>query len=124
MKPRRILAIDDVPAFTRMLKLNLESAGGYTVCMLNDGRDAVASARAFKPDLILLDLVMPGTDGETVAAELRSDPATRDIPIIFLSAMSRRSAAAPPAEGTRFLSKPVLRNELMRAIDAAMAESA
>jgi CheY-like chemotaxis protein len=87
---RRIFVIDDEPDFTGMLKLSLESMGYYHVGEENNARDALASARLFDPDLILLDIMMPDLDGSEVASRVRGDPVLRDVPIVFLNRPGRR----------------------------------
>jgi len=84
---KRILVVDDEPSVTRNLKLNLESSGDYDVFAENHAGNALAAARIFRPDLILLDVMMPGMDGGDVAARLRADPLLRDTPVIFLTAL-------------------------------------
>jgi CheY-like chemotaxis protein len=87
MITKRILVVDDDSSVTRNLKLNLESGGGYEVLGENHAANALIAARNFRPDLILLDVIMPGMDGGDVAARLRADPLLRDTPIIFLTAI-------------------------------------
>ena len=87
MNTKRILVVDDEPSVTRNLKLNLESGGGYEVFGENQATNALTAARNVRPDLILLDVMMPGMDGGDVAARLRADPLFRDTPIIFLTAI-------------------------------------
>ena len=84
---KRILVVDDDPAIGRLAKLGLESSGDYGVFTENIGSRAVASARQCRPDLILLDIMMPGMDGSEVAAALHEDPELRHIKIVFLTAL-------------------------------------
>lgn len=86
MRRKRILLVDDEISFARLLKLNLEQTGDYEVRVENWAEDAVAAAREFRPDLVLLDIVMPRLIGGDVAARLRADDSLRAIPIVFLSA--------------------------------------
>lgn len=83
----RILVIDDLPNNLRLLSQML-TLHGYEVRLVPDGRLAVASITAFQPDLILLDIKMPGLDGYEVCQTLKSNPNTKDIPVIFLSALN------------------------------------
>ena len=71
---QRILVVDDEPGLTRMIKLTLEQTGRYEVRTENLGRNTLESAREFKPDLILLDVLMPGMLGSEIAAQLQLDP--------------------------------------------------
>jgi CheY-like chemotaxis protein len=80
----KVLAIDDDPMAIELIEAVLEPAG-YVVIAARRGDEGIALARAERPDLLLLDLVMPEIDGFTVVDELRSDPATAEIPIIVLT---------------------------------------
>jgi CheY-like chemotaxis protein len=117
-KPR-ILIIDDNQGFTRAAKLLLENTGGYSVCEENDATKAHQTAQSFKPDLILLDIAMPQTDGGEVAARIRSDPALRRIPVVFLTALVTKAETKSglQIEGHPFLAKPISFPELIEAID-------
>jgi len=86
MKRRRILIIDDEKGFTAMLKLNLESTGNYEIRIENDSTKAVDTALQFRPDLILLDIIMPNMEGPDVAMELKNHELLQDIPVVFLTA--------------------------------------
>jgi CheY-like chemotaxis protein len=70
---RRILIVDDNPRFSDSARLILQQSGQYGVCEENDAAGAVETARSFRPDLTLLDLIMPGVDGAEVAAQIESD---------------------------------------------------
>ena len=80
-----MLVADDEPPIRLLCQVNLAIAG-MDVLQAADGAEALVVARAEKPDLILLDLMMPNVDGWTVAEELGADEGTRDIPIVFLTA--------------------------------------
>ena len=71
-KPR-ILIVDDNPRFSHSARLILQQSGQYVVCEENDAAGAVETARSLRPDLTLLDLIMPGVDGAEVAAQIESD---------------------------------------------------
>jgi len=121
----RVLVIDDEASFTKMVKLNLEDTGDYAVRTLNESRKAIEVAREFKPHVILLDIVMPEMDGGDVANNLRTRTATKDIPIIFVSAMvSQRESNAGFYEsgGEHFLAKPVTTKCLSGAIEEVLAK--
>jgi CheY-like chemotaxis protein len=121
--PTKILAIDDEPGVTRMIQLNLEQTGQYEVRTVNDGASAVSAARQFRPDLILLDVMMPESDGGDVAARLESDPLLKDIPIVFLTAIVTKKEAGPDGlsiHGRRFIAKPVTAKELIDSIEETL----
>jgi CheY-like chemotaxis protein len=90
MAKKRILVVDDEKSFTNLLKLNLEETGQYDVRVENWAEDAVAAAREFKPDLVLLDIIMPRLPGGNVAALIKNDPALKQTPIVFLTAAVRK----------------------------------
>ena len=83
---RRILVVDDDAMLREVAQTALELVGGWQVSTAQSGAEAQQRALADRPDAILLDVMMPGLDGPATANALRSDPATRDIPIIFLTA--------------------------------------
>ena len=90
MAKKRILLVDDEKSFTNLLKLNLEETGNYEVRVENWAEDACAAAKEFKPDLVLLDIIMPRMPGGNVAAQLKEDPSLKDTPIVFLTAAVRK----------------------------------
>jgi len=90
MPKKRILLVDDEKSLTNLLKLNLEDTGNYEVRVENWAEDALQAAREFKPDLILLDIIMPRMPGGNVAAQIDSDPQLKGTPIVFLTAAVRK----------------------------------
>jgi DNA-binding response OmpR family regulator len=118
---KRILVVDDERDFTNLLKLGLEAHGYYEVQEENEAENVRAAARTFDPDLILLDIMMPDQDGSEVAAALKADAVTRDVPIIFLTALvSEEDAKADGAcssGGNTFLPKHIRLDRLMHCID-------
>jgi CheY-like chemotaxis protein len=88
---RRILIVDDEDDIREVAQVSLELLGHYEVLTASCGRDGVDSARTRQPDAILLDVMMPDLDGPATLAELRADPATRDIPVLFLTARTQAS---------------------------------
>ena len=117
---KRILLVDDEPGFTRMMKLNLEQNGAYEVKIENDGGRVLQTARAFRPDLIFLDVIMPDIDGGQVAANLRSDPTLRNTPIVFLTAVVSRNEVIAHGDyigGQTFLAKPVTVADMLQTIE-------
>ena len=91
---KKVLLVDDEKSFTSLLKLNLEQAGSYEVCMVNWSEDALPAAREFKPDIVLLDIIMPRMPGGNVVAQFANDPEMKDLPIVFLTAAIQRSTVA------------------------------
>jgi two-component system response regulator VicR len=88
MAKKKILVIDDMPNIVTMVKARLE-ASGYEVIAAFDGQQGLASAYADKPDLIILDIVMPAGGGYSVYSKLRMSPKTRSTPVIFLTAKDK-----------------------------------
>lgn len=103
----RILIVDDENSIRLICRLNLGSSG-FATLEAADGESAVAAARSEQPDLILLDVMLPGKDGWHVAEELASRADTREIPILFLSARSDRSDESRGYElgGLGYITKP------------------
>lgn len=118
MKPKHILIVDDEASFTRLVKVNLENHTGHTVTVVNRAHEAFASVRQHPPDLILLDVVMPGLDGGELATRLQADPQLSKVPIVFLTAtVSRAEAqAGKKSGGFPFLAKPVSLRELLACV--------
>ena len=108
MTTKRILVVDDDDDIREIAQTSLEMVGGHEVLTANCGRDGLARAREDRPDAILLDVMMPGLDGPATFERLQADPATRDIPVILLTAKLQASDRARFAElGVRaMLPKP------------------
>jgi len=111
--PPRILVIDDTPANVHVLKLRL-TALGYEVVTAADGQEGLTAARQTRPDLILLDIMMPNVDGIEVCRRLRADPAFPFVPIIMVTAKadSKDVVAGLDAGADEYLPKPVDHNAL------------
>lgn len=82
----KILYIEDDPDIQTVAKMSLEAVGGFTVAVASSGREALDVAPQFKPDMILLDVMMPGMDGPSTMIALRSLPAVGMTPIVFMTA--------------------------------------
>lgn len=112
---KRILVVDDNPSDTQLVKQYLEQTDDYLVLEINVASTALAAAVAFKPHLILLDLLMPGMDGGTIAAGLRVNAELQAVPIVFLTALvTKQEIAAGGGRGGQipFLAKPIILPEL------------
>ncbi|HEY7450339.1 MAG TPA: response regulator [Vicinamibacterales bacterium] len=110
MKRHRILLVDDEVRITRTLALYLVEVGGCDVRIETSGSRALTTAREFRPHLILMDLVMPDSDGATVAADIKSDPVLHATPVVFLSALTSQRDTGQVLnriDGYPFLAKPV-----------------
>ncbi|MES9875474.1 MAG: response regulator [Candidatus Sedimenticola sp. PURPLELP] len=108
-----ILVVDDTAANLKLVSEMLSSQG-YKVRPANSGELALTTISVKQPDLVLLDVRMPGMDGYEVCSRLRSDPATSDLPIIFLSALDEAEGRSKGFEvgGSDFITKPVVQDEL------------
>jgi DNA-binding response OmpR family regulator len=120
--PARILAVDDSPTVLEMITAILES-GGYDVLTAVDGAEALETARAERPDLILLDVMLPKLDGYRVCRLLKFDQHYRDIPIIMLTAKVEDQAMATGIRtgADQYLTKPVDPETLLAAIAAELS---
>jgi two-component system phosphate regulon response regulator PhoB len=112
-----ILIVEDDPKSLTLTK-DLLTISGYDTIQATDGQQGVAAARAKKPDLILMDLMMPKMDGYAAANMLKTDAATKNIPIIMLTAvgyeLNKRLATKVGADG--YVTKPFTHRELLDAI--------
>jgi CheY-like chemotaxis protein len=120
MKKKKVLIIDDEPAFTNIVKLTLEGKKRYEIGVENDPRMAISTARKFWPDLIILDVVMPELDGGEVHTQLMADPILKRIPVIFLTAIVRQKEVDEHKGmigGSFYIAKPVSAEGLISAIE-------
>ncbi len=110
----RILVVDDNPDNIDVM-LNLLKPEGYNMAVATRGEKALKVAEHFQPDLILLDVVMPGMDGFTICKKLKGRSATREIPIIFVTAKSETEAIVKGfrSGGQDYISKPFRREEVL-----------
>ena len=120
MGSKTILIIDDEEPIRELLKLTLQSAGFDSILEASDGEDGLALAARYLPDLILLDLMLPGMDGLSVCRRLKASPDTRMIPIIMLTAKSDESDIVVGLEmgANDYITKPFSRKVLTARIRA------
>lgn len=116
---KKILVVDDDIHATTLFK-TLFTAKGFEALVVNDSEIAVDVAKSEKPDLIILDLMMPAPNGFVVCRELRADPKFSDIPIVIFTAMGDNESkeAALEAGADEFLTKPFRVEDLMQRIRA------
>ncbi len=116
-----ILICEDEPSLRELMRIALD--GDYAFAEVGDGLEAAELVRELKPDLVLLDLMLPGQSGLEVLKQMREEPGLRKTPVIVVSAFSgeaeRRDAAAAGAD--RFLSKPFDPNELTATAEELLA---
>ena len=122
---RTVLVVEDDPPLRRMIGMFLRAAG-YRVCAAEDGPSGLALTRDERPDLVLLDLMMPGLDGWEVLRRIKGDARTAAIPVLVLTA----SVDPPLTEralrlgATRVLAKPIDSRVLVEHVDAVLGQSA
>jgi DNA-binding response OmpR family regulator len=120
---KKILVIDDEKDFGFFIEQNLELTGLYNVVVVNDPRDGVKAAVRQKPDLIILDVIMPGMSGFDVLAELKENRATTSIPVIMLTAVDNDEAKEKALSfyNEDYIVKPVAISELKEKIGAVLS---
>lgn len=120
--PAKILIVDDTPANLRLLKRIL-SEQGYTVHAANSGETALQFLESTLPDIVLLDVMMPGIDGYEVCRRLKDNARTRDIPVIFISAMDAAwdKVKAFTAGGVDYVVKPIEETELLARLETHLS---
>ena len=116
-----VLIVDDVPENLSLLHDALDEAG-YAVLVATNGEDALQRARKSRPDVILLDALMPGIDGFEVAKRMKADFATQHIPIIFMTGLTETEhvVAAFASGGADYVTKPIKPQEVLARITAHM----
>ena len=115
----RILIVDNNAQFADRVRLLLEATGNYIACAVNDPRRALEAARSFKPDLVVVDLIMPQADGLEVAAQLEADWALHAVPIVFFTSLITAEEAKDGRRvyGHRILPKPASNSELFELVE-------
>jgi two-component system, OmpR family, phosphate regulon response regulator PhoB len=120
---KNVLMIDDEKEFCMVVKQNLEMKGDYRVEIAMDGKSGIAAALRHKPDLILLDIIMPGMGGFDVLRELKNKKETTSIPVIMLTAVGSEEAKekALGLYDEDYVVKPVLLSDLDAKIRAVLS---
>ena len=119
MPNKKVLIIDDEENFCKLVKKNVEQTGEFEVRTATSGDEGIRLIRELKPDLVLLDIVMPGMDGGDVVSLIRNDASIKDTPIVFLTAIVKKEEASSQASFTRgysLLAKTVTVGELIACI--------
>ncbi len=114
---KRILLVDDESAITSTITQYLEGTGRYEVKAENESLEALRVARSFKPDLVFLDVSMPGIDGGEVAALMQQDAELVGVNIVFLTGLVRPEETDSEIGGHPFLAKPVNPEKLLACIE-------
>ena len=114
-----IMLVDDNPDLLYSVKKGLESLGAYEVVTVESGRKCLQLLKSNKPDLVLLDIMMPGMDGWDVCAKIKSDKNTESIPIVFLTAKTDPiSKSMGTLASADYITKPFDIKVLKRRIDS------
>lgn len=116
---KTVLVVEDDEAVSSLLVALLEDRG-YAAVPAFDGRTAIELARKLGPDLITLDLALPGTDGHQVLASLKANPDTRDIPIVVISAFTQILPAGDRKKLAYLLGKPFDVTEVLEVVQATV----
>jgi len=124
MKPAKILLVDDEPDILEILKYNLTKEG-YEVATANNGEEGLRRAEEFKPNLIILDIMMPVMDGVEVCRQLRAKPEFKSTTITFLTAREEdySQIAALDTGGDDYITKPIRPRVLMSRVKALLRRS-
>lgn len=125
MALQKILVVDDEEKFCKMVKSNLEKTGRFQVQTETKGANVLAAAKAFKPDLVFMDIMIPDLGGCEAAVQIRKEPGFESLPIVFLTAIASKDTTevfggiidGRPFTAKPVLSKPVKTDKLIKAID-------
>ena len=120
----KVLLVDDDPDFIEAVKLILEKKHGYDVVMAFDGNECIEKVKSDRPDIIVLDVMMPNKDGYETCAELKSNEKFRDIPILLLTAVASHISETQytprmgmETEADDYLEKPAEPNDILERIN-------
>ena len=122
---KKVLLVDDEESLCRIIKLNLEETGRYKVQTESKGVNVLPAILDFKPDIVVLDFIMPDMDGADILKQIEGNPKTKNIPIIFLTAVATKEDTQDQGAmigGHFVLAKPVTLESLTEAIDRKLNE--
>lgn len=123
MPKKKILMVDDETDYTSITKIFIEDAGDYEVYVVNQGSQGYPTAKAVKPDIILLDVSMPQVSGYQVADQLGQDPELKDIPIVFFTGVYQEvNPASKLLHGHPYLTKPTSGEQLIAFIEQCLSK--
>ena len=125
MSKKKILIIDDELDFSKLVKKNLELIGDFEVAIAENGKQGLASVKKLKPDLILLDIMMPHMDGFKVLEKLKTDEDTSEIPVVMLSAKGDEASKLKASElyDEYYITKPIEALDLKKKIEDVLKRS-
>ena len=119
MSKKKILIVDDEVSVTKLLKYALERSGQYEVLTESEGAQVIPAVLRFKPDLLLLDVNLPGLTGGEIALEIKKDPDLVDVPIVFLTGnvTDEEAESGLKIAGYPALGKPINMERLIETIE-------
>jgi two-component system sensor histidine kinase/response regulator len=122
LSKKKILIVDDEVSVTKLLKYALERSGLYEVLTESEGPQVIVAVRKFKPDLLLLDVNMPGLTGGEIALEIKKEPDIADLPIVFLTGnvTDEEAEAGLKIAGYPALGKPINMERLIETIQKSI----
>lgn len=123
MGKRRVMVVDDEKDFLKVTELNLGQTGKYDVLTLSSAKDILSRVNSFKPDVILLDVLMPEISGIDACEMLNNDPAAKNIPIIIISALEKdkEQLKAYKVGVVDYIVKPAEISNIIAKIEKALA---
>ena len=124
MQKKRILIVDDDPTAIKLLRLNIESMGDFEVFTESQGSYAVVAARECRPDLVIMDIMMPDMLGSDAAAALQEDSVLGGIKVVFITSMLKKGEERKPGKGNgaqTIFAKPLSKVELVDIIKQAFS---
>jgi len=123
-KNHKILAVDDDPKALLLIDAILKPHG-YDVVLVNDGRQAIKTARKERPDLIFLDIMMPGSDGYTILNTIRQEEAIKNIPVVMVTALGLddNKAFAGICGASAYITKPINSKDLIEMLARFLPDS-
>ena len=118
----KILVVDDDPEISSLVQYTLESLG-HQVKVCDNGREVIDTLRSYKPELLVLDVMLPGIDGYSLATQISEDPDLSTMPIIVLSALEpSRTMFQRFSQVAAFMTKPFNTDDLLEAVKTALAK--
>ena len=121
---KTIMVVDDEESVLTLVAATLDNSGRYKLLLATNGEEAIHMAKEEKPDLLFLDIMMPGRDGYYVCQELKNDPITKDIPVVMLTALAQQAdrQKALGAGADDYFTKPFSPTMLLQKIEQILYE--
>lgn len=122
--PKKIMVVDDEPYIARVIKFKLEQEG-YTVISANDGQSGLQKIKEEKPDLVLLDVMMPGLSGYEVCQKIKEDAELAGIPVVILTAkgQERDREQGLTMGASDYITKPFSPNRLLELVKSMIGDA-